>query len=185
MNVLIISSSSKDIDPYYLSITRSIASFLASNECDLVFGASSSSMMGICYEEFVDHNRNIYSFTTKKYESDLENLNNSKKYLRENTFDMKKDMFDNSDLIVCLPGGVGTLSELLSYIEEKRSNNRDVPIIIYDENKFYEKFLSFLDDLYKEKFVGYSIFETFDITKNREEFEKKFYEIERVKKWKI
>ena len=94
-------------------------------------------------------------------------------------------MFDNSDLIVCLPGGVGTLSELLSYIEEKRSNNRDVPIIIYDENKFYEKFLSFLDDLYKEKFVGYSIFETFDITKNREEFEKKFYEIERVKKWKI
>lgn len=184
MNVLILSSS-KDVDPYYLSIARSISSFLAQNECDLVFGASSNSMMGVCYQEFSSNNRNIYSYTTNKYVSDLDNLNASKKFIRENTFDMKKDMFNNSDIIVCLPGGIGTLSEILSYIEEKRSNNKDIPIIIYDENKFYEKFLEYIDKLYGEKFIDYSIYEMFDITKNREEFENKFYEIERVKKWKI
>ena len=49
MNVLILSSSREEIDPYYKSIARSISSFLAKSECDLVFGAASSSMMGICY----------------------------------------------------------------------------------------------------------------------------------------
>ena len=171
MNVLILSSGNKDIDPYYLSIAKSISSFLAQNECDLVFGGCSTSMMGICYNEFVKNNRNIYSFTTNKYIDDLNNLNDSKKFIRENTFDMKKDMFNNSDLIVCLPGGIGTLSELLTYIEEKRSNDKNVPIIIYDENHFYDKVFEVIRELEKEKFVSSTISTTYDVATNKQEFE--------------
>ena len=112
---------------------------------------------------------------------DLVNLDNSRKYVRDNTFDMKKDMFNNSDLIVCLPGGTGTLSELLSFIEEKRSNDKDIPIIIYDENKFYDNFIKVLNDLCKEQFVNNSIFDTFSIATNKDEFETEFYKKRRVR----
>lgn len=170
MNVLILSSSRKEIDPYYMSIARSVSAYLASNECDLVFGASSSSMMGACYEEFSRRERKIYSYTTEKYIDDLKNLNNSKKYVREDTFEMKRSMFNNSDLIVCLPGGTGTLSELFSYIEENRSNNRDVPIIIYDENNFYDKVFKLIEELEKNKFADEAIEEMYYIVRNKEEF---------------
>ena len=53
MEVMIISSSKEQIDDYYKSIAKSIASYLAMNNCDLIYGASSNSMMGICYNEFV------------------------------------------------------------------------------------------------------------------------------------
>ncbi len=79
MNVLILSSSREEIDDYYKSIARSVSSFLANNDCNLVFGGCSSSMMGICYEEFVKKNREIYSFTTPNYVDDL-------KYLIENGY---------------------------------------------------------------------------------------------------
>lgn len=176
MNVLILSSGNKDINPYYLSIAKSISSFLAQNECDLVFGGCSTSMMGICYNEFVKNNRNIYSFTTNKYIDDLNNLNDSKKFIRENTFDMKKDMFNNSDLIVCLPGGIGTLSELLTYIEEKRSNDKNVPIIIYDENHFYDKLFEVIEKLEEEKFIDKSFESNYDVATNKAEFENLFFE---------
>ena len=177
MNVLILSSSREEIDPYYKSIARSISSFLAKSECDLVFGAASSSMMGICYEEFVKNNRNVYSFTTKKYIDDLKKLDKSEHYIRETTFDLKKDMFFNSDFIVYLPGGVGTISELLTYIEEKRSNDSDKPIIVYDENNFYDKIIESLKELVNEGFVSEDIFDMFKIIKNPNDFKNEYYEI--------
>ena len=61
MNVLILSSASVNIDPYYRSIARSIASYLAKRGFNLIFGASSTSMMGICYDAFLQENREIYS----------------------------------------------------------------------------------------------------------------------------
>ena len=91
-------------------------------------------------------------------------------------------MFLNSDFIVCLPGGVGTYSELLCYIEEKRSNDNDKPIIIYDENDFYTPVIKILKELVQEKFVDANIFDMFSIVRNKNELENKFYEIKgRVK----
>ena len=106
MNVLILSSASNNIDYYYLSIAKSISSYLAKNDFDLVFGASSSSMMGICYNEFIDNNRYVYAFTTKKYQDDLVNLEKAEKFVLDNTFAMKENMYIASDLIVALPGGI-------------------------------------------------------------------------------
>ena len=109
MNVLILSSASTDIDPYYVDVARKVSNYLANNGFDLVFGGASFSMMGACYQEFVNAGRDVYAFTTLKYKDDLDNLPNAKHYVRETTFDMKKAMFENSDLIGVLPGGYGTL----------------------------------------------------------------------------
>ena len=113
MNVAILSSSSNNIDVYYNSVARSISHNLANNNFDLVFGGCSTSMMGICYQEFASKGRNIYSFTTEKYTGDIVNLPLARHYVRETTFDLKKSIFENYDLIIALAGGYGTLSEVL------------------------------------------------------------------------
>ena len=176
MDVLIISSSRNEIDDYYKSIARHLSNYLANNDCNLTFGGASTSMMGICYEEFSKRNRNIYTYTTPKYIEDLKKLPNSKQIICETTFDLKKRMFENSDLILCLPGGIGTISELLSYIEEKRSNNSDIPIIIYDENNYYKKLFNMIDETVINNFSDNSIYNMFDIVTTKEEFEDLFIE---------
>ncbi len=154
MDVLIISSSREEIDDYYKSVAKTISNYLAVNGYNLIYGGSSNSMMGICYNEFVKNNREVKAFTTPKYAEDLNNLPAAKHYLCETTFDLKKRLFENSDLIVCLPGGVGTLSELVSFIEEKRSNDKDIPMIVYDENRYYEKLFQIFADFSKDKFAS-------------------------------
>lgn len=170
MNVAILTSSSNKIDAYYLSIARSIANYLASSGFDLVFGGCSTSMMGICYHEFADQGRNIYSFTTQKYTDDIINLEHAKHYIRETTFDLKKSLFENSDLIVALPGGIGTLSEILSFIEENRSNDKKVPIEIYDEDGYYQKLFEMLEVMQENKFLNSNITDFINISHNKEEF---------------
>jgi len=171
MNVLILSSASTDIDPYYISIAKGISKYLAENEFDLVFGAAAHSMMGVCYYEFIRHNRIVYAFTTEKYQNDLENLKQAKHFIRQTTFEMKKSMFENSDLVVVLPGGIGTLSELLSYVEENRSNNKDIPIEIYDEDGYYQKLFEMLEFMKEKKFVSGDITNLVSISHDKYEFQ--------------
>lgn len=170
MNVAILSSSSNKIDDYYLSISRSIAGSLAEYKFDLVFGGCSTSMMGICYQEFINKGRSVYSFTTEKYTSDIMNLQKAKHYIRETTFDLKKSIFENSDLIVALAGGIGTLSEILSFIEENRSNSKDVPIVIYDESKYYDFLLEELKLMQRECFLNEDIDKWLTIIHNSNEW---------------
>lgn len=170
MNVMILSSSKEKINDYYKVIARSVSSYLAGCDFDLVFGASSSSMMGICYDEFVKQGRNVYAFTTEKYADDLANLNLAKKFVRETTLDMKKSMFENSDVIVALPGGLGTLSEILSFMEENRSNDKDVPIVLYDEDGYYQKLFELLDNMKLLNFITEDINDYIKVTHNKDEF---------------
>lgn len=172
MNVLIISSASIDVPKKYLSIAKEVSSYLAYNNFDLIYGASSLSMMGQCYNEFVKYGRKVYAFTTSCYKDDLENLKKAKGVVLDSTFDLKKTMFNNSNLILVLPGGIGTLSELLSYIEEKRSNNKDIPIIIYNEDGFYDSVLAIIDKMIEEKFTSNVIYNSFNIVSDMGELKK-------------
>ena len=174
MNVLICSSAKENIDPYYLSIASSISSYLARNDCDLVYGAGDSSMMGICYREFKKYDRNIMAFSNQKYIDSLNNLDCSK-LICSDTFDLKKNMFEVSNIVVILPGGLGTISELISFIEEKRSNDITKPIIIYNEGHFFDKLFMYLDELINEKFIDSDIKNLYTIANNKEEFEEAFW----------
>ena len=170
MNVAILSSSSNNIDVYYNSVARSISHNLANNNFDLVFGGCSTSMMGICYQEFASKGRNIYSFTTEKYTGDIVNLPLARHYVRETTFDLKKSIFENSDLIVALAGGVGTLSEILAFVEENRSNDKNVPIVIYDENHYYDFLFKQLNFMQDEYFLNDDITKWLTIIHNHDEW---------------
>lgn len=171
MNVLILTSANNEVNDYYKSIARLVSNYLAKNGYDLVYGGSSTSMMGICYDEFQKHDRMIYAFTTEKYKDDLENLPKARKYIRQTTFEMKQAMFESSDLIVVLPGGIGTLSELFAFIEENRSNDKDIPIEIFDENNYYQKLFELIDFMKEEKFVSEDVMSNINVSHNLYELE--------------
>ena len=170
MNVAILSSSCENIDDYYINLAKTVSSDLASRNFDLVFGGCSTSMMGECYKEFINQGRNVYSFTTVKYTGDMANLPQAKHCIRETTFDLKKSLFENSDLILALAGGFGTLSEILSFIEENRSNDKEVPIVIYDTNHYYYYLLEQLKVMDDNKFLNTDITKWVTIINSHEEW---------------
>ena len=146
MNVFIASSASKLIDDSYLKIARETSEYLADKGFDLVFGGASFSMMGECFKTFLAKGRNIEAFTVKAYEDDLKKLVGANCHLVEDTLVRFKKMYDLADIILILPGGIGTLAELASALEEYRSNNEEKLIIIYNQEGYYDYFFKWIDE---------------------------------------
>ena len=170
MKILISSSQNENIDEKYKESARNLCSFLAEEKNTLVWGSGCRSIMGICYDEFAKNKCEILGFTNPKYVDEIELLPKAKHVVLDDTFELKKVLFTEADLIIVLPGGTGTISELFTYIEEMRSNDAEKSLIIYDEYDHYKKTIELIEDLIVRKFNSNSIYDYLHVAHNLDEF---------------
>lgn len=148
MKILICASSRDEIRKDYIELTKEVCEIISQKGYDLIFGAASTGMMG----EEIKHFHNIDSYTVKKYVDDLKNIPSTNEYILDTTFDRTKEMYNNTDKIIVLPGGTGTLSELFSILEENRSISNPKELIIYNYKNYYDKVLEIIDDAVNNNF---------------------------------
>lgn len=144
MKVFIASSANEQIDKKYKDLARNVSNIFAKYGFDLMFGAANYSMMGECYREFVKYNRKIYAYTVPKYESDFEDLPEATCYKVDDTLIRFQKLYFNSDFIVILPGGMGTLAEFFSAIEEYRASLGNYKIILYNYEGYYDGIIDWM-----------------------------------------
>ena len=173
MRITICSSSNNNIENIYKISTKKLLDYLVNiPNIELNWGSCSTSIMGLCYDTFKEANLPIHGFTTKKYIDDLKNLDKANHLIFDTTFDLKKEMFMQADIVLILEGGTGTISEFFSYLEEIRSNDVNKLLILWNENHFYDKLLVLIDDLIDKKFNSESIYNYFKIVDNIDELNK-------------
>ncbi len=177
MRVTINSSATDIIKEEYKTSARKVCDYLASNGCDLNWGSGSTSIMGICYEEFIKHNRKVYGYTSPKYAFDIDNLPKAEHKIYDDTYDLKKHIFNDADFIVILPGGTGTISEFFAHLEEIRSNDKDKILILYNENHHFDSTINLINDLVARNFNSDNIYKYFKVANTFEEFKYIFEEI--------
>lgn len=170
MKILVSSSSNDNIDEKYKESSRQLLSFLAEDRNTLIWGSGNRSIMGISYDEFAKRDCEIIGYTTEKYVDEIETLPKATHNVMKNTFDLKREMFNNSDLVLVLPGGTGTVSEFLTYLEEVRSNDQEKTLVVYDEYGHFDKTIELIEDLIVRKFNSNSIYDYLHVAHNIDEF---------------
>ena len=65
----------------------------------------------------------------------------------------KKKIFEISDAVIALPGGVGTLEELTEAITLKQLGKFKGPVVILNTDNFYKHLLNYLDHLVAGNFM--------------------------------
>ena len=151
MKVFVGCSSSDDISKKYLYYCKQLLIKIFKNN-DLVFGASQTGIMGIAYEEAKKNNQQVIGICPEVYKEDLNNISCDKEVLTKTISDRTDKLINESDLLLFLPGGIGTIYELFTAIESKRNHEFEKPIIIYNCKHYFDDLLVFLDKIYKEKF---------------------------------
>ncbi len=63
-------------------------------------------------------------------------------------------MRKNTDAVIALPGGTGTLEELLEIVTLKRLGFYSKPIVLLNFNDYYAGFLLFFERMIAERFLG-------------------------------
>ena len=156
MKISVCSSSVEAIDNKYKESAKELLEYLASiDNSELIWGAGETSLMGMSYNIFKDHNRKIHGYTTKRYVDMIKNLSYADIKIVDTTFDLKKNLFYDADVIIYLYGGIGSISELYAHLEEYRSNyDGNKQLIVYDTVGYTDHILEALKYSIKEKFTA-------------------------------
>ena len=65
----------------------------------------------------------------------------------DNLSDRKDIMLMHSDIVVALPGGIGTLDEVFTVAAAKTIGYHDKQVILYNMNGFWDSTIALLEDL--------------------------------------
>jgi len=140
--------SSPGTDPAFVAAARSFGKILAENGVRLVYGGGSIGLMGAVASAVIEHGGAatgiIPEFLTAK--------ERPRRLAQEHivTSDMherKRTMFDRADGFVALPGGIGTLEELVEQMTWAQLGRHKKPILIANVNGFWDPLLSLLDHM--------------------------------------
>lgn len=88
------------------------------------------------------------------------------------TPDMKERkalMRSHADAFVALPGGWGTLEEIIEVITLKQLGEHTKPIVFLNTNGFYEEFLLFIAQAREKKFISHAYDSLYYVANNVEE----------------
>lgn len=166
MNVFIGCSSKEKLNEIYINSATNLAEYLSKKSYNLVCGGIDGTMK-IIGEVFTKNNMNTTIMTVEKYQNI--NSNNHNIYSYNTIGERKYSLINNSNLIIFLPGGLGTLDEIFTTIESKRANEHNLPIIILNINNYYEGIIKQLDKLYEDNFANKQDRNLYHITNNIEE----------------
>ena len=153
MKIFIGSGSNPKIKEEYLNETKNICKMLCDLDYDLVFGAYSEGLMGVCYKEFINNNKKVTGVILEAYLYDLKNMPNMNNIITKSSFERIKIIYDESDLFLFLPGGTGTFNELLAIMEEQKTNPSNKKIILYNYLGFYDGLINLFNDLNDKGFA--------------------------------
>lgn len=153
-NVCVYCGSGLGLNPAYKEAARKLGAALAGNNIGLVYGGGSLGLMGEVARSTLDHGGRVTgiipNFLVEK-EAMLRDVDDI--IVTENMHQRKQLMFDRSDAFVALPGGVGTLEELVEQLTWVQLGRHAKPVVVANIDGFWTPFLSLLTHMKADTFI--------------------------------
>ncbi|CAN7060858.1 hypothetical protein IGI04_016239 [Brassica rapa subsp. trilocularis] len=128
---------------------------LVSRNIDLVYGGGSIGLMGLISQAVYNGGRHVIGVIPKTLmpkEITGETVGEVKAVA--DMHQRKAEMAKHSDAFIALPGGYGTLEELLEVITWAQLGIHDKPVGLLNVEGYYNSLLSFIDNAVEEGFIS-------------------------------
>lgn len=148
-------ASSPNVNKIYFDAARKLGEILAKNSIELVFGGGAKGLMGAIADSVLDNGgkaTGIMPHFMKEVEWQHKRVNNF--IFTDTMAERKAKLISESDALITLPGGCGTVEELFEAISLKRLNFYKNPIVIVNINGFYDPIEEYLNKAVDEKFMS-------------------------------
>jgi len=180
MNLFIGSSGNELIDENTLQKSEVLIKNVAKiPNVNLVFGGYHKGLMKSSFEIFKKEHKKVTGISVDIYKDMTDTTLYDKIIFMENTFDRTKEIYKNSDICLFIPGGIGSLAELVSFMKEKEETKDNKLIIVYNIDFFYTPLFEYLYKLKKMNFIKDEISDYIFISNDIEEIVNKIKEKEK------
>lgn len=152
--VCVYSASSTRISPCYVEGAEALGRLLAKRKIRLINGAGKMGLMRACADSVLANGGEVTGVIPRfMIEQGWQHPGLTELVVTETMHERKLRMADLSDGIIALPGGCGTLEELLEVITWKQLGLYLNPIVIWNVNGFFDPLLAMLRKAVEEHFM--------------------------------
>ncbi|KAI9476168.1 MAG: hypothetical protein EXX96DRAFT_576037 [Benjaminiella poitrasii] len=151
-SICVFCGSGSGADPIYEQEARELGRILAEKDIRLVYGGGSVGLMGAIAKGVLDNGGKgiaivpepLYKYSSKQI---CETIIVSDMHAR------KKRMEDECDAFVVLPGGYGTMEEMLEMITWSQLNIHSKPIVLLNTKNYFKLFVDWIEFSAQENFI--------------------------------
>ena len=153
-NICVYCGSGKGNNPAYAAAARALGNALAEAGIGLVYGGGGLGLMGEIARATLaagGHVTGIIPEFLTEREHMLRDV--SELVVTADMHERKKLMFERSDAFVALPGGIGTLEELVEQLTWSQLGRHTKPIVVANIADFWSPFLNLLHHMREDAFI--------------------------------
>jgi uncharacterized protein (TIGR00730 family) len=153
--VCVYAGSSAGADPAYAEVSRAVVAEVVRRGAGIVYGGGSLGLMGVLADAALEAGGEVTGVIPRFLE-EREVGHHGVADLRvvETMHDRKMLMADLADAFLVLPGGIGTLEELVEMLSWSQLGLHRKPIGLLDVEGFWAPLVGLLDHMTAEQFVG-------------------------------
>jgi uncharacterized protein (TIGR00730 family) len=138
----------------FIEAAIALGKVLAENRIRLVYGGGSIGLMGALATSVLDHGGTVTGIIPDFLTSRENALTRVQELVvTPDMHERKRLMFERSDAFVALPGGVGTLEELVEQLTWKQLGRHTKPILLANVDGFWEPLLALLAHMRATQFI--------------------------------
>jgi len=141
-------------DPAYVEAATALGTTMAKAGIGLVYGGGGDGMMGAVARAVMDHGGSVIGiipeFLTRR-ENALRG--DQELIVTKDMHERKSKMFDLADAFVAMPGGVGTLEEIVEQMTWAQLGRHKKPILLANIGNFWQPLCALLDHMKSLQFI--------------------------------
>ena len=144
-------------EPEFIEAAKTLGSSLAERNIRLVYGGGSRGIMGAVSQSVQDNGGRVLGIIPdfllpkeSEWDQSSENLEIA---ITHNMHERKQRMFEESDAFIALPGGIGTLEEIVEIITWAQLGRHQKPIAFLNTNNFWQPMLELINHMKTSGFI--------------------------------
>lgn len=153
-SICVYCASSNDIDTAYHGVAATLGREMAKRGHTLIYGGGGVGLMGVVARAVMAGGGRVEGVIPRALlEMEVGNTDCDELIVTDDMRSRKAEMDRRADAFVVLPGGFGTLEELFETITHRLLGYHDKPIVIVNDNGFYDPLVELMEHMYAHRFA--------------------------------
>ena len=155
LSIGVFCSASNKVDKKFLLQAYNLGLTLADRKIRVLYGGASVGSMGMVADGALKGHGEVVGVLPKLlFDRELAHTGLNELIVTENMHERKQYIYENSQAIIALPGGFGTLDEVFETLTWNQLGIHKKPVIFFDEHGFYQSLNHFVSEAKKQSFTS-------------------------------
>ena len=169
-SICVFCGSKVGVKPAFEREARRLGDLIALRGMRLVYGGGRIGLMGVIADAVVDRGGDVVGIIPEfLMQLEVGNEKVGELIVTDSMHSRKAKMFEMSDAVVILPGGIGTMDEAIEIMTWKQLQQHRKPIVIVNVDGYWDTFITLIDSVVIGGFAHPKIKDLISIVKTADE----------------